>query len=173
MKGVHARLSNISDERTWIEDEEFEYAGKTYKRYAGKSAGRILATYVQLRKEHPEWFEDLEVYSQEAAVVDSVIMKWMLEAQAKEFPCSIWCRDMLAAGQTVQTRLVQGLAQQIGCRIYGGVTCIVQLTDTDYSWSFKSGVCRAQDELRREMKTAAAALGEVPKFKCGPREIVA
>jgi hypothetical protein len=172
VKGVHARLSNISDERTWIEDEEFEYAGKTYKRYAGKSAGRILATYVQLRKEHPEWFEDLEVYSQEAAVVDSVIMKWMLEAQAKEFPCSIWCRDMLAAGQTVQTRLVQGLAQQIGCRIYGGVTCIVQLTDTDYSWSFKSGVCRAQDELRREMKTAAAALGEVPKFKCGPREIV-
>ena len=132
----------------------------------------MLYSYVQLRKEHPEWFEDLEVYSQPAAVVDSVIMKWMLEAQAKEFPCSIWVRDMLAAGQSVQTRLVQGLAQQIGCRLFGGVTCIVQPTDTDYSWSFKSGVGRAQEQLRREMKTAAAATGEVPKFKCGPREIV-
>ena len=162
MKGVHARLSNISDAGCWIEDQVYEYGGKTMHRYAGKSAGRVLASYVELRKEHPAWFEELEIYSQPAAVVDSVIMKWMLEAQAKEFPCSIWCRDMLAAGQTVQTRLVQGLAQQIGCRIYGGVTCIVQLTDTDYSWSFKSGVGRAQDELRREMKTAAAAVGEVP-----------
>ena len=150
MKGVHGRLGNISDGGCWIEDELYEYAGKTFKKAAGTSAGRVLAPYVQLRREHPECFADLEVYSQPAAVVDSVIMKWMLEAQAKEFPCSIWCRDMLAAGQTVQTRLVQGLAQQIGCRIYGGVTCIVRLTDTNYSWSFKSGVGRAQDELRRK-----------------------
>ena len=160
VKGVHARLSDITDEGTWREDEAFEYGGKVYKRSAGKSAGRVLCSYVEIRKEHPEWFEELEVFSQPAAVVDSVIMKWMLEEQAAEFPCSIWCRDMLAAGQTVQTRLVQGLAQQIGVRIFSGVTGVVQITDTDElmnsSWSFNAGVSRAQDELRREMKIACS-----------------
>ena len=172
VRGVHARLSNIAAKGTWIESEQFEYGGKLYKRTAGKSAGQVLRSYVEVRRAHPEWFEELEIYSQPAAVVDSVIMKWMLEAQAKEFPCSIWARDMLAAGQTVNTRLVQGLAQQIGCRVFGGITCVLQITDTDYSWSFKSGIIKSQNELRRNMKTAAAALGEVPTFKCGPREIV-
>ena len=57
VKGEHARLSNISDAGTWIEDEEYQYGGKLYKRTAGKSAGQVLRSYVQLRKEHPEWFE--------------------------------------------------------------------------------------------------------------------
>ena len=48
-------------------------------RKAGKSAGKVLKSKVDLRKEHPDWFENLEVYCQPAAVVDSVIMKWMLE----------------------------------------------------------------------------------------------
>ena len=106
VKGVHARLSNISDAGTWVEDEECEYGGKIYKRTAGKSAGQVLRSYVQLRKEHPEWFEELEVYSQPAAVLDSVIMKWMLEAQAKEFQhlgqghagCRAVSADQIGAG---------------------------------------------------------------------------
>lgn len=116
VKGVHARLSNISDEGCWVETEEYEYAGKIYKRIAGKSAGQVLKSYVELRKEKPEWFHTLELYSQPAAVVDSVIMKWMLEAQAAAFPASIWVRDMLAAGQTVQTRLVQAGLNMINLR---------------------------------------------------------
>ena len=116
---VHARLHNIAENSIWIEDEECIFGGKAISRVAGKSAGRVVKSYVDLRKEHPEWFEDLEVYSQPAAVVDSVIMKWMLEEQCKHFPCSIWCRDMLAAGQSGQTRLVQSLAQQLPCRVYG------------------------------------------------------
>ena len=70
VKGVHARLSNISDDGTWIENEEFEYGGKLYKRTAGKSTGQVLRSYVELRRVHPEWFEELEVFSQPAAVVD-------------------------------------------------------------------------------------------------------
>ena len=48
----------------------------------------------------------------------------------------------------------------------------MQPTDTDYSWSFKDGVRKAQGDLRRDMKAAAAAEGEVPKLKCGPKEII-
>ena len=169
---VHARLHNISENSAWIEDEEYIFGGKKISRVAGKSAGRVLKSYVDLRKEHPEWFEDLEVYSQPAAVVDSVIMKWMLEEQCKHFPCSIWCRDMLEAGQSGQTRLVQSLAQQLPSRVYGGVTCLIQVTDTDYSWSFKSSVAAAQLQERAEQKLAAKALGVTPEFKCSHREIV-
>jgi hypothetical protein len=169
---VHARLHNISENSQWLEDEEYIYAGRKVSRQQGKSAGRVLKSYVVLRKQHPEWFENLEVYCQPAAVVDSVIMKWMLEDQCKAFPCSLWCRDMLAAGQSGQTRLVQSLAQQIPSRVYGGVTCLIQVTDTDYSWSFKAGVAQAQLKERQEQKLAAKALGVTPEFKCSHREIV-
>ena len=169
---VHARLCNIDARGCWVQDEEYIHAGKRIMRVKGKSAGQVLKPYVELRKKHPEWFEDLEVYGQPCAVVDGVIMKWMLEEQAAAFPCSLWVRDMLAAGQGVQTRLVQALAQQIGARVYGGVTCLVQLTDTDYSWSFKAGVSAAQLNERQEQKKVASVKGERVEFKCGPREIV-
>ena len=169
---VHARLDNITEQGVWKRDEEYVFAGQRISRKAGKSAGRVLKSYVELRKEHPEWFENLEVYSQPSAVVDAVIMKWMLEEQSRHFGCSIWCRDMLAAGQSGQTRLVQSLAQQLPSRVYGGVTCLIQLTDTDYSWSFKSSVAAAQMQERAEQKLAAKALGVTPEFKCSHREIV-
>ena len=35
VKGAHARLSNISDEGCWIEDEEFESGRILYRRVAG------------------------------------------------------------------------------------------------------------------------------------------
>ena len=41
LKGVHARLHNISEGGEWLQTEEFSFAGKTYKREAGKSAGRV------------------------------------------------------------------------------------------------------------------------------------
>ena len=149
VKGArHCRLSNITPEGTWRVTESYVYGGKKYTCVAGKSAGRLMKPWRDLKEKFPELFEELEVYSQPAAVVDSVIMKWMLEEQSAHFPCSVWCRDMLAAGQSMQTKMVQALAQQLGCRVYGGVTCLVQLTDTDHSWSFKGSVAAAQGEVR-------------------------
>ena len=169
---VHCRLSNITPEGTWKESEKYVYGGRNFKREAGKCAGRVMMPWRELRERRPEWFEDLEVYCQPAAVVDSIIMKWMLEEQAEAFPCSIWCRDMLAAGQAMQTKVVQAAAQQLGSRVYGGVTCLVQVTDTDYSWSFKGSVAQAQAEVRKVQVTAAKAKGVKCTLKCGPAEIM-
>ena len=172
VKGTHCRLKNISAAGTWVESEEFRYGAKIVKRTAGKSAGMCLKSYVDLRNKEPALFEGIEVYSQPAAVVDGIIMQWMMEEQAAAFPCSMWCRDMLQSGQSVQVRLVQSLAQQMGCRVYGGITPILQVTDTDYSWSFKSGVAKAQMELRKQLKAEAALQGKQCTFKCGAREIM-
>ena len=156
----------------WKKSEKFEYAGKLVIRTAGKSAGRVMETFVKLRKKSPELFEDFEVYTQPAAVVDGIIQGWMLEEQAASFPCSVWCRDMLAAGHSTNVRLVQALCQQIGTSVKGGVTPLVQLTDTDFSWSFKSSVAAAQMKVREEQKAQAKARGEIPTFKCGFAEIM-
>ena len=50
--GVHAQLSNISLDRTWVESEEFEYNGKTVKRLAGAKVGNVLKTFVDLREKN-------------------------------------------------------------------------------------------------------------------------
>ena len=45
---VHCRLSNITAEGTWKESEVYVYGGKTYRRIAGKSAGRGHAAMERL-----------------------------------------------------------------------------------------------------------------------------
>ena len=72
----------------------------------------------------------------------------------------------------MQVKVVQAAAQQLGSRVYGGVTCLVQLTDTDFSWSFKSNVAQAQGEVRKVQIAAAKAKGVKCTLKCGPAEIM-
>jgi hypothetical protein len=169
---VHARLDNISNLGTWIVDEEFEYAGHTIKRFAGKSAGRILHNFRKVRDESPGLLQHLEVYCQPAAVVDSIIQKWMLEKQAAAFPCSLWVRDMLASSVADQSMVAMALCQQIGSFIGGGCTPLLQVTDTDFSFSFKCSIAEAQKMERRKQTAIAKLKGEAATFSCGAREIV-
>ncbi|CAE8629532.1 unnamed protein product [Polarella glacialis] len=147
VKGVHASK--------WKEGERYQYGGKLIERKAGKCVGMILKSWVQMRKRKPELFENWEVYSQPGAVVDPIIPSWELEEQSEEFPCSVWCRDMLASGYTVECRMKQSVAQQIPCQVKAGVTPIVQLTDTDFGFSFKASLAAAHVEMRQEMKAKA------------------
>jgi hypothetical protein len=62
VKCVHARLPSITEEGWWREDDKFEYARLVYKRTAGASAGRVIASYVEQMQLHQEWFQDLKVY---------------------------------------------------------------------------------------------------------------
>ncbi|CAE8583746.1 unnamed protein product, partial [Polarella glacialis] len=172
VKGVHARLRNITMEGKWKEDERYQYGGKLIERKAGKCVGMILKSWVQMRKRKPELFENWEVYSQPGAVVDPIIQSWELEEQSEEFPCSVWCRDMLASGYTVECRMKQSVAQQIPCQVKAGVTPIVQLTDTDFGFSFKASLAAAHVEMRQEMKAKARIQGKIATFKCGVPEIM-
>jgi hypothetical protein len=156
----------------WKEDERYQYGGKLIERKAGKCVGMILKSWVQMRKRKPELFENWEVYSQPGAVVDPIIQSWELEEQSEEFPCSVWCRDMLASGYTVECRMKQSVAQQIPCQVKAGVTPIVQLTDTDFGFSFKASLAAAHVEMRQEMKAKARIQGKIATFKCGVPEIM-
>ena len=52
--GVHARLSNISDEGCYIKDECFTLHGKQVLRKAGQSARDTPGAWVKMRRENPE-----------------------------------------------------------------------------------------------------------------------
>lgn len=60
---TYARLSNISDEGTWVKDESFKVGGKLIVRKEGGSAGKIMRSWRLLRREKPEWFRKAHVAS--------------------------------------------------------------------------------------------------------------
>ncbi len=74
LHGSHARLSNISDNDTWLEDEAFVFHGKQILRKAGASARGVLRSWVKLRREPAEarrMLEKFEIFQQPAAFVGS------------------------------------------------------------------------------------------------------
>ncbi len=96
-----------------------------------------MAGYRKVRDYYPNLLENLEVYSQPAANVDSIIMMWMIQSQYEAFPSSLWLRDMMTAGTNETVQQVAALSGQMLGHIQGGTTSLVQTTDTDMSQSFK------------------------------------
>ena len=71
LPGAHARLSNISEDGCFLEDEIFEVSGKQKVRQAGTSAGQLMLSWRKLRDagddEVRQFFNDIEVMQPPAA----------------------------------------------------------------------------------------------------------
>ncbi len=66
--GVHCRMSSISDDRKWLDDEEFTVAGHTTVRKKGqKVGGNLMAHWSALRASNPQFFKDVVVVQQPSA----------------------------------------------------------------------------------------------------------
>ena len=96
--GKHCRLDNISNEGHFLKEEKFEVGREQVHRPAGAFANNLMKPWRDLRAACPELFEDITVMQQPAAVVDAVIMSWILEDLGEQFPCSIWQRDLSGGG---------------------------------------------------------------------------
>ena len=77
--GQWARLSNISEDGKWLRTETFRIGSKEVVHTKGASAGRALEAYRKVRKSHPELVAQLDIMSQPASNVDSVILSWVIE----------------------------------------------------------------------------------------------
>ncbi len=172
VSGVHARLSNISAEGKWIEDEEFVYKNKRTVRKAGKAAGRILESFRKIRTLRPELFEGITVMSQPSAFVDSVIFHWNQIELSKHVVQSVSQRDLFGGALSPTAKASCATGQCLSSWIQGSMTAVLQLTDTDFSFSFKSSARSVMSKLRKEMKLKAAAEGVQATFKCGAYEIM-
>ena len=69
-----------------VEDEEFWLGDVKKTRLKGQSARGAMREWVEVRREHPELFEHVKVYSQPSAVVDAMISSWFVKALALKYP---------------------------------------------------------------------------------------
>ena len=151
--GTHCRLSNISAERTWKEDEHITVAGVEIMRKKGqKVPPSMMKEMSDLRDARPELFKDIVVMQQPSATVDAVIVGWCMEDLMLRFPQFIFQRDLVSGALSNTAKLSAKIAHAIGCWVGPQMTPVVQLTDTDVAFVTKGFMRRSKDKLVRQMK---------------------
>ena len=149
----------------WLRTETFRIGSKEVVHTKGASAGRALEAYRKVRKSHPELVAQLDIMSQPASNVDSVILSWVIEGQASEHPCSMWQRDCFSsvfADSAVQS---MAAAQQVSCLVAAKCTSKLQITDSDFAKQFKALVRKKLLALRHDFQHAQKNTSSV--FKVG------
>ncbi|CAE7236277.1 unnamed protein product [Symbiodinium sp. CCMP2592] len=146
--GVHAELSNIDERGLWRTTRTFQYGGQVIQQKAGMSAGRTLYSWRLLRQRRPELMSEVEVYSQPAAMVDSVIMCWCIARAAETYASSYWIRDCLKSAFTEEAGKARFAAHQLQGVVAAKMTSQLQVTDTDFSSLFKKECLKCMDNLR-------------------------
>jgi hypothetical protein len=171
--GTHARLSNISEDGKWVEDEVFIVGNERVHRRKGQSAGGVMKAWRDLRSKAPELFEGITLMQQPAATCDSVIMSWALEELGLLYPCSIWMRDLSGGGGfSLNAKQRMQIINQIPTWVLGKMTACLQITDTDFAFRLKALAKSSMENLRLELRAVAAKAGVKPKLKCGAYEIL-
>ena len=168
--GQWARLSNISNSGTWLKTESFKVGDAVIARTQGTSAGRVLLPYRKLRASNPELMSNIELMQQPAAHVDSVILSWSIEAQAQQYPASLWQRDCFSSVFSDTATEAMALANQVSCLVAEKCTSKLQITDTDFAKQFKAIVRMKLIELRAQWQKQRKEEHSV--WKVGPLEIV-
>ena len=165
--GQWARLSNISADGKWLRTESFKIGAKEIVH-----SHKILEAYRKVRASHPELVAQLDIMSQPAANVDSVILSWCIEKQATEHPCSLWQRDCFSSVFSESATKAMALAQQVSCLVAAKCISKLQITDSDFAKQFKSLVRKKLIELRHDFQHKPQALGQDAVFRVGALQIV-
>ena len=168
--GEWARLSNISESGTWLSDETFKIGEKVISRTQGSSAGRIMLPYRRLRQNHPELMSKIDIMQQPAANVDSVVLSWSIQAQAAQYPASMWMRDCFSSVFSDSATESMALVNQLSCLVAEKCTSKLQITDTDFAKQFKALVRQKLIDLRAQWQSQRKEEHSV--WKVGPLEIV-
>ena len=148
--GVHGRLSNISDDRRWLRDEKFMIADKEVHRKAGeRTPSNFMEGWLALRDGNPQAFEDILVMQQPSATVDEIIAAWEVEDLARRFPCVVLQRDLQSGALSGRARAACFALHVLTAWVGPGMTPVIQLTDTDFSFPFKHELEMAKWELTR------------------------
>ena len=145
--GAHCRLSNLTDEHTFRETEDFQVNGQDFQHVAGQKT-RLMWNFVELRKKEPQLFQDLEIQQQPSSNVDSVILTWSIQEQAKVQAYSVWNRDSFTAIFSEPVIQTQKLASQFSSILLGKTTQKIQLTDTDFAKEMKVEFRKAMQDLQ-------------------------
>ena len=169
--GTHGRLENISSAGTYIKEESFQVGGELVVRKAGDKAGNHMLSWRKAREERPELFTGIHVWSQPAAVADSVIVRWQAELEASEYRQAINLIDHFAAGWTEEALHTAWLLQRIQVGVPAGCTSLVQVTDVGLAAQAKAALNRWK-ELARDRMREARQENVVCKYQVNNAELV-
>ena len=173
--GTHCRLDNISQTGHWLEDEVFEYAGKTVVREKGQKASTLLMkNWRALRARKPELFADGQVlvWSQPCAVVDSVIYRWQLEQDRKEGRQAVNLVDMFSGVWTEESLEAASLLQRAQTGVAASCTGLTQVTDIGFASQAKAALARFHEDLKVKLRQKAKLEGVPCKYKTSNLEIL-
>ena len=162
--GQHARLDSIDDKGRWIEDESINYLGDIKLHRKGESTRRALEQWVKIRRGHPHLLEHYDVYSQPSSNQDNIIMSWVIAKQGRMYPVSIYQRDCFAASFSDDIYKKMYAAHQLQSIIPPKMTAMMQLTDTDFSYVFKSLMRKSVDKI---MAKGQQAMGTSDVYQMG------
>ena len=170
--GQWARLSNIDNAGKWIKTESFSVGNKVVTHLAGTSAGRALEAYRKLRTAEPDLVSQVDIMSQPAANVDSVILTWVIQGQSEEFPASVWQRDCFSSVFAEAPTQAMALANQLSCLVAAKCTAKLQITDSDFAKQFKALVRHCLTQQRTEFQELSKKTAESPLWRVGAKELV-
>ena len=125
-----------------------------------------------IRHEAPEALEGITVMQQPAAFLDGVIHLWSLEDLAARYGRSVWQRDALATHSTAEAEAAMQAGWQIQALIQGGMTPVLQITDTDLARLLKVYAVEAKEEIRADLHSKAKLLGHRTDFELGTYECI-
>ena len=102
--------------------------------------------------------------------MDSIVLSWCIQAQAAQYPASIWMRDCFSSVFSDSATEPMALANQLSCLVAEKCASKLQITDTDFAKQFKSLVRKKLMEPRAQWQAQRKAEHSV--WKVGPLEIV-
>ena len=173
LHGAHAKLCNIDANHRRIRAERYYMGTVLIEKEAG-SYSASLWEHVELRKVHPEWYEEMLVHSQPSGVVDQIIYMWMLEDLAQRFPQGIEIRDLLGVCLSDAAKGAARVCGWVKKHVSPGMTPCGQWTDTTGARIQKLGSEEEKDKIRLEKKEEHRSLGlpGVPSYEAGAKEIM-
>ena len=142
-----------------IQTERFCVGGKPVVHEDGAKT-ECLWWFIELRPKFPELFNNLVIFSQPSAVHDEISHLWDIEDIKDQFALVLNLRDLLHVGFTQKSKAATRLYQQINAWIAGGMTPVLQWTDTDGACDAKIGAEVAKRDMITELKDQAKAVGK-------------
>ena len=125
----------------------------------------LMRTYVKLRNRCPELFGNIFMCQQPQACVDEIPRTWgLLDLKEDGLGQVLSQRDLLCT-PFAGSRIAAKLSQTVTSYIVGGMTLVLQVTDTDYAHRAKAGVEEEKQTMNSEIKLEEVARGEVSDSK--------
>jgi hypothetical protein len=170
--GVHCRLEDIDSNGRWTRSHSFTVGDTWVTRKQGESVGNLMLNWRRLRSERPALFNEILVWQQPAAVVDSVLFTWQQQLEAEEWEQSVQLIDQFSAGWTEAALENNFLSQRLQVGVGAGTTALVQVTDVGFAQPAKAALNRWKTNLADKIRAKAKAEGATNQLRCGTQQVL-